>query len=760
MSTRFHPAGAAAIALLLAACGSSEPVDLTVQPGTLWTIDAGALKLRVEQDPWRMRFFDVLGNEIVAEAAGTDAAPTGTLALFPGPPPEGSGATPALTPIEQGQPAAPPARDTGWRHATRVLESRYEGGTWIATLATSDPVHNIELRAQATADGIIELVAAASTPALAQAMGAGFEKAAGEGFYGFGERGNAVNQAGVTLEHYVGEGPYQDEEYAGIMAVVPKWGIRWRPDASYFPMPWLLSTRGYGLLVDNDELSYHRLGVADAWSVEAESAELRLRVFAGPRPADVLARFSAALGRQPADRAPWFFGPWLQADSEERIEQMLADDVPTSVAATYLHYLPCGAQQGVEQAQRDRTARLNAAGTAVHTYFNPMICSDYQPAFANAEAAGALIKDRSGATYVYPYTTTEVFTVSQFDFATAAGIEQYGILAAEAIGHGYEGWMEDFGEYTPLDAVAADGATGTRHHNRYARDYHCGVAAATAGAGKPLARFVRSGWTGSARCSPIVWGGDPTTGFGFDGLESSIYQALSMGLSGVGLWGSDIGGFFALGFNAVTPELLDRWTAFGALSVIMRSQKDGIALPPKSTPRPQPWDPAHLPVWRRYAKLHTQLYPYIAAAVAEYDASGMPVMRHHVLTHPGDPLAVARDDQYMFGPDLLVAPVYIAGATTRELYLPAGRWVDFWRAVDYVESSGDFVLRRDAAAIEGGRVITVDAPVAEIPIFVRAGARIPLLPAEVHTLAEHGVNPAIVHLSDRVDSIDYLQFPQ
>ncbi len=671
-------------------------------------------------------------------------------------PPDGDGLLPLLPPIALGIPPAPLAREVGWFHATRVLESRLDGSTWRATLATESPRHRIEVSAEPAGDGVIALAARASPPALVQAMGVGFAATPGERFFGFGERSNSVDQAGRILEHYVGEGPYRNEEYAPIIAVVPKWGIRWREDATYFPIPWLLSARGYGVLLDNDELSYHRLGASE-WSMEAEATELRWRVFAGPTPADALRRFSAAVGRQPADVAPFFFGPWVQPDTVERIAELRAGDVPTSLTATYTHYLPCGDQQGREQTERERTAALHAQGTAVHTYFNPMICSSYQPAFASAEAADALIENRLGLTYLYPYVTDTVFLVSQFDFSAPNGVTAYQTLTDEALGHGFDGWMEDFGEYTPLDAVAAgDGATGTRFHNRYPRDYHCGVQAATADAGKPLARFVRSGWTGSAACSPLVWGGDPSTAFGFDGLESSIYQALSIGTSGVGLWGSDIGGFFALGFAELTPELLDRWIAFGALSVLMRNQKDGIAIPPKA--RPQLWEPAHLPIWRRYAKLHTQLYPYVGAAVAEYHATGMPVMRHHVLTHPDDPRAVERDDQYMFGPDLLVAPVYVEGANTRELYLPPGRWLEWWKAIEYRDSDGDFVIR-DAPVVEGGRSITVDAPIDEIPMFVRAGARIPKLPADVFTLAEHGTDPSIVHLRDREGDVRELVFP-
>ncbi|MGB8330886.1 MAG: TIM-barrel domain-containing protein, partial [Polyangiales bacterium] len=293
--------------------------------------------------------------------------------------------------------------------------------------------------------------------------------------------------------------------------------------------------------------------------------------------------------------------------------------------------------------------------------------------------------------------------------------------------------------------------------NRFVRDYHCGVYEATSDAGKPLARFTRSGWTGSPACTPIVWGGDPTTGWDYDGLRSSIYRALSIGTSGVGIWGSDIGGFFSLLGRQLTDEMFDRWIAYGGLSVVMRSQRSGVRFP--DYVRPQPWDTAHQPVWRRYSKLHTQLYPYIQAAAENYYANGQPIMQHHVLTHPADPQATARDDQYMFGRDILVAPVHVEGATDRELYLPAGTWVEWWRTLYYGEEGGTFSLGA-AVLHEGMETITVAAPNPEIPMFVQTGAIIPMLSPDVFTLSEYGDDPAIIHASDRDHLLHVLAFPR
>jgi alpha-glucosidase len=750
-----------AVAALLAGCDSSNSSNSNYSAADSMPleVDAGTLRMQVTASPWGMRFVDESGNVVLAESADTGTGALGTLGIFPGLPAPGGGAIPTLPPLEMGQPPTPPNRDDGWIRATELQSSAMEGETWVGTVATTDPAWTLEVRARAEGDGVIA-VAVQAHGGEVQASSIAFAAGEDERFTGFGERGNAVNQSGNVLENYVAEGPYQNSEYAFINVVVPPWGVRWRPDTTYFPVPWLLSSRGYGVLLDNDELSYHRLAAdaTESWAMEAESANLRFRVFAGPQPADVLRRFTETLGRQPRDYAPWFFGPWVQSDSDTRIDELRAADVPTSVTATYTHYLPCGDQRGKEDELRARTAARNAAGTAVHTYFNPMICVDFAPEFANAEDSGSLLKTAAGDTYIYNYQTSRTFTVSQFDFSAANGVAAYRALTDEAIAHGYEGWMEDFGEYTPLDAVAADGVTGTAFHNRYARDYHCGVAAATAGAGKPLARFVRSGWTGSAACSPIVWGGDPTVSFGFDGLESSVYQALSMGTSGVGLWGSDIGGFFAFPPNALSGELFDRWIEFGALSVIMRSQKDGLSLSPD--PRPQPWSPEHIGLWRKYAKLHTQLYPYLLAAAEEYYATGMPIMRHHLLTDPEDALAHGRDDQYLFGPDLLVAPVLRAGATERALYLPAGDWVEWWRSVAYEEASGAFTLGA-LQLHEGGGEVVVDAPRDEIPLFVRGGAVIPLLAPDVYTLADHGAaDPSVIRLADRADQLHLLAFPR
>jgi alpha-glucosidase (family GH31 glycosyl hydrolase) len=275
---------------------------------------------------------------------------------------------------------------------------------------------------------------------------------------------------------------------------------------------------------------------------------------------------------------------------------------------------------------------------------------------------------------------------------------------------------------------------------------------------RPLIRFQRSGWTGSARCAYDVWGGDPTTVFGYDGLSSAVKQALSMGMSGVSRWGSDIGGYDSFGpAEKLSPELLERWIEFGAVSGVMRTKGSGLAVP--SYRRPQIYDDEVLPVWKRYAKLHTQLYPYLDAADAHYRATGTPLMRQLALVYPADSRAAARDDEFLFGPDLLAAPVVAGGATRRTLYLPRGRWIDLWRSAAYVKRTGAIGLRR-GRVLRGGREASLPAPLRELPLLVRAGAVLPMLSADVDTLAAYGHARGLVHLADRRGRLSLLAFPR
>jgi len=706
-------------------------------PRATAAVDSGSLRASVEADPWHLSITDASGAPVLSENRGLGSGPTGTLGF---------------------------STAAGWFHATRVASGGMQGAAYVAQLETTDPLRGIQVRIEPDREGIIGLTASITGPSAGvTAMGIGFDARPAERFLGFGERSDAVDQRGREVESYVSDGPYVPSDRSLISALIPSQGFRPRDDATYFPVPWLLSTAGYGVLVGNEETSYFGLGSSDpsAWSVEVQATDLKLRFMGGPAPADALRRLTEVTGRQPPAAAPWIFGPWYQPTGSDQLAQarsLRADDVPGSAVNTFLHYLPCGDQRGREAQQPPLTAGFHDLGYAITTYFNPMICTSYEPTYTQAAAAGVLTLNPLDQPYVYQLSTGPlVFTpVSQFDFTAPGAQSFWNGLLSEAVGHGYDGWMEDFGEYTPLDAKSADGTPAARMHNVYPTLYHCATFDYAQGAPRPLAPYVRSGWTGTQRCVQVVWGGDPTTDWGFDGLTSAIRQALSIGASGISRWGSDIGGFFSLTEGRLTDELLKRWIELGAVSGVMRTEANGVKL--QSYTRPQIFDPGVLPIWRRYAKLRTQLYPYLLAADGNYRRTGMPLMRQLGLVHPSDTTASALDDEFMFGPDLLAAPVHDPGHTQRSIYLPGGRWVDFWRAIAYRDSNGSLRLRK-AKAMKGGRRVTVKAPIEVLPLMVRAGAILPLLPANTQTLSSYGAG-STVGLDDVSRRLHLIAFPR
>ena len=716
-------------------------------------VGTGDLRAQIETDPWSLSFVDDDGQEVAAESR---AMPIGYRAA------------------------------AGWAGASRATSVVRDGDAVVAEVETAVMTaagaipggEPLRIRVAPGGQGTVT-VEATRLGTAGTALGMGFAATSTEHYFGMGERPERVDHRGASsVETYVADGPYYpDAERAVLSTFVPPQGYRPRDDATYFPIPWVLSSNGYGVLVENEETAYHDFSPDRHWSLEVTTApndpgaeqrapaSLRLRVFGGGRMTTALRRFTRYVGRQPAPAAPWVWGAWFQPggtldEQVAQLEKLRQADAPVSVMQTYLHYLPCGAQVGGEDEERERVEAFHARGTAVTTYFNPMICADYQPRFDEAAAAGALATDAEGDPYTYQYSSspTSRFDVGQFDFSAEAGRSFYAELLAEAVADGHDGWMEDFGEYTPLDSHYANGMDGTRMHNLYPTQYHCAAYDFARAQDRPVVRFQRSGFTGSARCAQVVWSGDPTVGWDFDGLASQIKAGLSMGLSGVSTWGSDIGGFFALGTRELSDELLTRWVQFGAVSPVMRMQRNGVAFPEKE--RPQAEDDDQIANWRRYAKLHTRLYPYLEAADRVYRRTGLPIMRHLALAYPNDEDSYMREDEYLFGPDLLAAPVIEPGATRRELYLPPGRWIDFWRSVSYREKRGSLRLRPRAEMLDGRREATVPAPLQELPLLVRAGAVLPLLPADVDTLASYGPGPDAVPLKKRRRRLDLIAFPR
>src|SRR2546430_1279765 len=235
---------------------------------------------------------------------------------------------------------------------------------------------------------------------------------------------------------------------------------------------------------------------------------------------------------------------------------------------------------------------------------------------------------------------------------------------------------------------------------------------------------MRTGYAGSQRYQRAVWAGDQyMVGDRARGLPAMIPAGLSWGIAQAPFWGPDIGGYLDGHLpRASQEELYLRWLELGAFSPIMRDTlgmkgRDAIYMDT---------DRRTLGAFRFYAQLHQQLFPYLYSAARTAHLTGLPIMRHLFLAYPNDPKVYGLTDEYLLGPDLLVAPVTVQGARTRSVYLPAGAWVDYW----------------SGALLDGGRRVRVAAPVERIPLFVRGGALLPLLADPGDTLAP-AADPAV-----------------
>jgi alpha-glucosidase (family GH31 glycosyl hydrolase) len=299
--------------------------------------------------------------------------------------------------------------------------------------------------------------------------------------------------------------------------------------------------------------------------------------------------------------------------------------------------------------------------------------------------------------------------------------------------------MHDFGEYVRRPWTFGDGRKGDEMHNAFP------VLSAKA-AYELLSKerpndflfFVRSGYTGTQQWVPAVWSGDPEATFdNTQGLPSVVRGGLNLGMSGVPLWGSDVTGFKCITDFPNDKEMYLRWAEFGAVSPIMMEQ-NACANPLGRRQKWKLWDDAEtIAVYADMARLHTRLMPYFEVLSREANRTGAPIMRHPFLYHPREPEAWKAESSFYLGASLWTSPVVERGASTKETWLPPGRWVDFL----------------DHAVYEGGRRATLPAPLGRLPLLIKDGGIVPLLDASIETLAP-ATEPSVVTLDKVKDLLD------
>lgn len=244
----------------------------------------------------------------------------------------------------------------------------------------------------------------------------------------------------------------------------------------------------------------------------------------------------------------------------------------------------------------------------------------------------------------------------------------------------------------------------------------------------------RNGYVGMARRAAFLWSGDVYSLW--ETLKTHVPNAVNTSLSGIPYWGTDIGGFVPTA--DFTGELFVRWFQFGAFNPLFRShgrtwhlrlpwgwntgdvgvsEVAGYTNGAQDPPASELHNPSVEPICKKYLELRYRLMPYLYTAVRECHDTGMPILRAMWLHHADDPIASARGDQYLWGRDILVAPVVEKGATVRSVYLPKGPWIDFWTE----------------QPVAGGREVPRAVDLSTMPLYVRGGAVVPVGPVKQYT---------------------------
>ncbi|MGQ9491337.1 MAG: glycoside hydrolase family 31 protein [Anaerolineae bacterium] len=529
----------------------------------------------------------------------------------------------------------------------------------------------------------------------------------GEPVYGLGEKFGPLNRRGQLIESLA-------VDSLGVNA-----------EASYKNCPFAWSPAGWGVFVHTTAPVKTGVGYGQ-WSwrsyiVTVPDSVMDLFFIAGDTPAAILERYTHLTGRSPA-LPRWSFGMWMSRCYYRTADELLAAarglrargipcDVITLDGRAWLKVETRFAFEWDADRYPDPAAfckQLKEMGFRLCVWEYPYV-SARAPLFPWLSEKGYLLRNPKGETYVVGWEgdvwgkiLTPLPPSAGLDFTNPDAYAWWAEKHRELFAVGVDVIKTDFGEHIPPDAVAFNGDTGVRLHNVYPLLYNRCVYEATAkwGPSGPLV-WGRSGWIGSQRY-PVQWGGDSQGDW--EGLAASIRGGLSWGMSGVPFYTHDIGGFYDHLQQKPSPEHYVRSTQVGVLTSHTRFHGQTVR---------EPWEYGEEAerIVKEWLDLRYRLIPYLESCAAEASATGLPVMRAMPLAFPNDPVAWSFEEQYMFGPALLVAPVLQPGGHVR-FYLPAGVWTDFW--------TGE--------RLQGPQIVERVMPLDRIPVYGRAGSEVPLGP--------------------------------
>lgn len=559
-----------------------------------------------------------------------------------------------------------------------------------------------------------------------------------EGFYGLGEQVDGVDNRGKLR----------------AMQIEADGEVESANNEAHVPVPLVIGTRGWALFVASTHVGTFDVARKDPAVVEATFADATLRfdLFADDEPIDLLREYETITGR-PRLPPPWALGPLLwrdesrdQAEVEADIAKLRELDFATSGMwidrpyATAVNTFDFDATRFPDPSAM--IARAHAAGLRVALWHTPYLEDATGALAATAKERGFFPPE--GGIPLNKWSLPIDFTNPDARAFWLENVRRYTAL-------GIDGFKLDYAEdVVPSLGLKrnvwrfADGSDDRTMHHRYSSLYHDVYAEAVANRDAFL--LVRAAHWGEQTSGCIVWPGDMDATFtrhrerfpardgtdvvGVGGLPATIAMGLSLSASGFSFFGADTGGYR---HSPPDRELFIRWTEQTALSTVMQVG-DSSSQPPWVFTPENGRDDATVDLYRRYARLHLRLFPYEWTYARRMLTDGRPIQRPLGLAHPE--LGVHPSDEYLFGDDLVVAPVIERGATRRNVVLPKGRWFSFWDGASYDE-----------------REVEVAAPLDTLPLLLREGAIVPLLRPTIDTLSPATLTGIDSFANDRVRSM-------
>jgi len=434
----------------------------------------------------------------------------------------------------------------------------------------------------------------------------------------------------------------------------------------YKPIPFFMSSRGYGVFMHTSTPITCDFGknFSGLYSLMLGDDELDLFVFLGS-PKEILNEYTNLTGK--AAMPPlWSFGLWMSRityTSEEQVrsvaKKLRENKIPCDVIHIDTGWFETDWRCDYEFSKsrfedpEKMIADLKEDGFHISLWQLPYFVPKNRY-FKELVEKDLVVKDSKGN---LPYEDAVL------DFSNPEAVKWYQDKIAGLLRMGVGAIKVDFGEAAPFKGLYASGRTGFYEHNLYPLRYNKAVADITREVSGENIIWARSAWSGSQRY-PVHWGGDSENTD--TGMAGQLRGGLSFGLSGFSFWSHDIGGF------VVRPpaELYRRWMPFGMLTSHSRCH----GAPPK-----EPWEYGEefMNDFRLAAEMKYKLMPYVYAQAKQCSEQGLPMLRALFIEYPDDDGSWLIEDEYLFGSDILVAPLLHADTASRDVYLPAGQWIDY-----------------------------------------------------------------------------------